>query len=272
MPETELVSLVVPTYNQAQYLGTCLDSIWFQDYPNLEIVVVYDCPTDGTREVLDAFQKGVECETVSYASYFNEATGEVERTHHPRYRREGRKLRVIFSEQRLGATRAYNEGFKAATGVYCTYVASDDICHPAMVSELATPLRAGRADFTYSDMFVVDDAGRILREFKVPDYSFGACFGDWYLCGVSKLYRRELHERLGFYDPAYVANDHEMYLRFALAGVRFEHVPKTLYSVRTHEGREIDVHSEESIRRLFGESCRLVRAARETARGRAEGE
>lgn len=34
-----LISVVVPTYNQAEYLGACLDSIWFQDYPNIEIIV-----------------------------------------------------------------------------------------------------------------------------------------------------------------------------------------------------------------------------------------
>lgn len=264
-----LVSVIVPTYNQAQYLGACLDSIWFQDHPNLEIIVVNDCSPDNTRDVIEEFAHSVGVEEVSYASYYDEEKDEIVRTHHPRYKKEGRTLVVMHNEENMGSTRTYNRGFQAATGDYCTYIASDDICHPQMMSELAAPLDADEADFTYSDMFVFDDQGRILREFKVPDYSFEACFENWYLCGVSKLYRRELHDRLGWYNNDFLANDHELYLRFALAGVRFRHIAKTLYSVRTHEGREINVHSSSNWAKLLEESKSLVRKAR-TARKNKE--
>ncbi|WP_147819494.1 glycosyltransferase family 2 protein [Salidesulfovibrio onnuriiensis] len=259
---SKLVSMIVPTYNQAQYLGACLDSIWFQDYPNLEIIVVNDCSPDKTAEVIDEFAESVGVEEVSFASYFDEDKDEIVRTVHPRYRTEGRTLKVLHNDKNMGSTRTYNRGFQAATGDYCTYIASDDICHPQMVSELAAPLNADEADFTYSDMFVFDDQGRILREFKVPDYSFKNSFENWYLCGVSKLYRRNLHDKLGWYDNDYLANDHELYLRFALDGVRFKHVPKTLYSVRTHDGREINVHSSSNWAKLLEESKFLVRKAR----------
>ncbi|GFK95937.1 PGL/p-HBAD biosynthesis glycosyltransferase [Fundidesulfovibrio magnetotacticus] len=260
-----LVSVVVPTYNQARYLGACLDSIWFQDWPNIELVVVDDCSTDETRQVIERFAADVADETASFASYYDEAADVIERTVHPRYRREGRTLTVLRNETNRGSTPTYNRGFRAAGGDYCTYVASDDLLHPQMVSTLARPLDAGEADFVYSDMFVFDDAMRILREFKVPDYSFDRCFRDWYLCGVSKLYRRSLHERCGWYDETYLANDHDLYLRFALAGARFLHVPRTLYSVRTHDNRAVNVHSSANWARLLEESKRLVRSARAAA-------
>lgn len=262
MKNNPLISVIVPTYNQADYLGPCLDSIWFQDHPNLEIIVVNDCSTDHTAEVLADFERAVREDEVSFASNFNEETNEIERTRHPRYKSEGRALTVLHNERNMGSTRTYNRGFQAATGDYCTYIASDDICHPQMMTELAAPLDADEADFVYSDMFVFDDAGRILREFKVPDYSFEKCFGDWYLCGVSKLYRRSLHETIGWYNNDFLGNDHELYLRFALAGVRFRHVPKTLYSVRTHEGREENVHSSSNWGKLLDESRGLVKKAR----------
>ena len=264
MPQkAKLVSIIVPTYNQAQYLGACLDSIWFQDYPNLEIIVVNDCSTDHTANVIDEFIQSLDAEIVSYASYFNEETGEIERTRHPRYNKEGRILQVLNNDKNMGSTRTYNRGFHEATGAYCTYIASDDICHPQMISTLIEPLDADEADFVYSNMFIFEDSGRILREFKLPDYSLKKCFGDWYLCGVSKLYRRVLHERFGWYNNDFLANDHELYLRFALAGVRFKHIPKTLYSVRTHEGREENVHSSFNWAQLLNESRCLVRIARE---------
>ena len=259
---SRLVSMIVPTYNQADYLGPCLDSIWFQDYPNLEVIVINDCSTDHTAAVITDFAKRLKIDEASFASFYNEETDEIERTRHPRYRSEGRVLKVLHNEQNMGSTPTYNRGFQSATGDYCTYIASDDICHPQMISELAAPLDAGEADFTYSDMFIFDDAGRILREFKVPDYSFNACFENWYLCGVSKLYRRSLHDTLGWYNNDYLGNYHELYLRFALSGVRFKHIPKTLYSVRTHEGREENVHSSSNWSKLLNESKSLVRKAR----------
>lgn len=264
MKTDKKISVVVPTYNQAHYLGPCLDSIWFQEYPNLEIIVVNDCSTDHTAEVIADFERAVATELVSFASYFNEETDTIERTVHPRYPSEGRTLIVLNNEKNLGSTRTYNRGFQAATGEYCTYIASDDICHPQMLSELAVPLDAGDADFVYSDMFVFNDDGRILRKFKVPDYSFEKCFRDWYLCGVSKLYRRSLHDNFGWYNDDFFANDHELYLRFALGDVRFMHIDKTLYSVRSHNGREENVHSSANWAKLLSESCGLVRMARKT--------
>lgn len=257
------ISVVVPTYNQAEYLGACLDSIWFQDWPNIELIVVADPSPDDTSAVLAGFRRSVVEDTVSYASDCDPETGEVFRTGHRRYRSEGRELIIIENRTRLGHTPSYNLGFETATGEYCTYVASDDICHPQMLSTLAGPLERDEADFAYSDMFVVDDDMRILREFRLPDYSFEDSFCRWYLLGVSKLYRRELHDRLGYYEPGHTANDHECYLRFALNGVRFVHVPKVLYSVRSHDQRGHDVHSSESWKKLLAESCALVKKARE---------
>ena len=51
-------------------------------------------------------------------------------------------------------------------------------------------------------------------------------------------------------------------LRFALGGVRFTHIAKTLYSVRTHAGREVNVHSSSNWGKLLDESRSLVRRAR----------
>lgn len=268
MSASPLISVVVPTYNQAQYLGACLDSIMFQDYPNVELLVVADPSPDNTSEVLAKFRRAVAEEQVSYASKLEE-DGTVSRTCHHRYPQVGRRLVIVENEERMGHTPSYNHGFQLATGEYCTYVASDDICHPQWLSELAAPLERGEADFVYSDTFIFADDGRILREFKFPDYDFKACFGDWYLCGVSKLYRRELHDRLGYYDDGFVANDHELFQRFALGGARFKHLAKTLYSVRTHEGRQSDVHARESWEKLIAESSSLVREAR-AALGRAD--
>ncbi len=269
----ELVSVIVPTYNQAGYLPTCLDALMFQEYPSLEIIVVNDGAQDDTAAVLEAYIAGLPVEQVSFASRYDEATDRIERTWHPRYPAVGRSLRVITHEHNRGLAPALNTGFRAATGAYCTYVPSDDVCYPAMLAEMAAVLDQG-ADFVYADMFIVDDAGRILRRFALPDYSIERCFADWYLCGVAKLYRRDLHERVGWYDEALLAHDHDLFQRFAMHGAVFSHLPKALMAVRDHDrSREVDIHSPENWKRLLEESKTLVRALRAwLAAGRPAGE
>ncbi|MBI2901781.1 MAG: glycosyltransferase [Planctomycetes bacterium] len=256
----DLVSVVVPTYNQAKYIPACLDRLLLQDYPALEIVVVDDASTDGTSEVLDAYLRSAKEDAVSFASRWDGR--EVVRETHPRFPR-AREIRVVRNAANLGATRAYNAGMSRVRGTYATFVPSDDLPHPTFVSELVGALDRG-ADFAYADMWIVDDAGRVLREFRLPDYSFDRCFGDWYLCGAAKLFRADLLRSVGLFDERFaVANDHELFLRFAMSGARFVHVPRVLYSVRFHGAdRQTGQHSAGSTRRMFEESIELVERAR----------
>lgn len=252
------ISIVVPSYNHADYIEACLDSIYFQDYPSIEIIIVDDNSSDDSAEVISNWVSRVEKEEASFASRYNEKNDEIERTHHKRYNHSERTVLFERNQENFGSTANYNKGFKLATGEYCTFVASDDIAHPHLLSTLAEPLDKDEADFVYCDMFIVDDQQRILREFKLPDYSIERSFCDWYLCGVATLYRRSLHEKYGYYDETATADDHECYLRFAMNGARFLHIPKTMYSVRSHHEREVGLHSKERFAALLEHSKELT--------------
>nr|WP_321397780.1 glycosyltransferase [uncultured Desulfobacter sp.] len=259
-----LVSIIVPTFNQASYLRACLDSIWFQDYPEIEIILVNDGATDETDEVIDCFMRDLESAQVSYASEYDQELNQIRRVYHSRYPANGRIMHIMNHDTNRGLATALNTGFKACTGEVCTYVPSDNICLPTMVSELVKPLCDG-ADFSYADMFIVDDNMNINRKFELPDYSFKRCFGDWYLCGVAKMYRRNLHDKFGYYEEGLLAHDHELFQRFAVGGARFVHVATPLMYVRAHDNdREVDIHSPTNWNRLLEESKQIVIKARKT--------
>jgi len=255
------VSIIVPAYNQAPYLAACLDAIWFQDYPSLEIIVVNDGSTDETPQAITAYQRALAEDTASFAAYYDAKRDRIDRVAHARYPQAGRRLTVIRHETNRGLACALNTGFSAATGAYCTYIPADDVPLPSMIAAMAAVLDEG-ADFAYADMAIVNDAGHWLRRFALPDYSFKRCFGDWYLCGVAKLYRTDLHARYGFYDETLLAHDHELFLRFAEQGARFVHIPHVLMYVRDHGRRETDIHAPGNWNRLLTESKALVLRAR----------
>ncbi|MCB0325875.1 MAG: glycosyltransferase [Bdellovibrionales bacterium] len=267
-----LVSIAVPTYKQAQYLPACLDALWFQDYPNIEIVVVNAASPDNTREVLDRYEREVAEDEVSYARYFNEETDEVERQYHPRYPKAGRTLKVIHLEQDPGLSETYNLGVRESQGKFVTTIVSDDIPHPKLISRLMQALEEKQADFAYADAWLVEDSGRIVRQFDYPDYDPRTCLADWYLMGSAKLWRRELHERAGWFSTDYpLTQDYELFFRFAEAGARIVHVPEVLYSIRWHgPARKTGNHSPEREPRIFSESKETAKRARAWLASRAE--
>ena len=231
-----LVSVVVPSYNQAHYLGIALNSVMFQDYPNIEIIICNHGSTDGTTKVIKNFVKDVEKATVSFLDHYDEEFDQsFVRKELPKYP-QGRKIIVLESKENIGATASYNLGFKAATGHYCTYLVGDDYFLPTAIKEMVDVLEKSGCDFVYADMFVVDERGEILQHLQKPDYSFKRCFADWFHIGVCKLYKRALHLKFGYFDTSFRnANDYDMYLKFAMNGAKFRHIKKTLYCVRKHD-------------------------------------
>lgn len=257
------VSIVIPTFNQDRYLPSCIDHCLFQTYGNLEIIIVDGGSTDGTKEYLENLEREIGERSISPICEMDEE-GQILRRRMQAYP-QSRDIEIVTFKEDIGATRTCNEGLSRISGQYCTYVVGDDRPHPHMIEELVRALESTGADFVYSDLDVMNDEGRIMRQVRCPDYSFESCFASWYHIGVSRLYRALWHERVGIMDEAYeCANDYDQYLRFAMAGARFHHVPKILYSVRYHgEDRRTGQHTEERYFRLIEESKQCAFRARD---------
>lgn len=101
--EKPLVSIIVPVYNVETYIDACLNSITQQTYKNLEIIVVEDCSTDNSRQVLDS------------------------------HLIDGR-IKLIQHNENSGLSAARNTGIESATGDYMMFVDSDDIIDTRLVS------------------------------------------------------------------------------------------------------------------------------------------
>lgn len=261
------VSIVIPNFNQHKYLPACVDHCWFQTHADLELIIVDGGSTDGTKEYLRQLPDELNLRESNPITHMDEAGNIIhkrcrsfrEDTHasHP-----DRILKIIVSEADLGRTGTYNAGFAQVTGEFCTYIVGDDLPHPHMIEELAAALEATGADLAYSDFNIISDDDRIMRLVRKPDYGFKACFADWFHIGVSTLHRANWLKKTGLMDESFqFANDYAHYLRMAMHGARFVHVPRVLYSVRFHGA--MTQHEE---------SARLVGLARDfLAQGGVEG-
>jgi glycosyltransferase involved in cell wall biosynthesis len=107
-----LVSILVPHYNQPQMLAECLNSIWAQTYPNIELILVDDCSTaDGTAAQLEELEKRDEA-------------------------------LVIRLDRNGGPSRARNAGLEHCSGRYVLPVDSDNVLLPDAVERLVEQLSA----------------------------------------------------------------------------------------------------------------------------------
>lgn len=263
------VSIVIPTFNQAEYLPACVDRCLFQTYPNLEIIIVDGGSTDDTKSFLAKLPEEIAGRTLTPVTAMS-ADGEIVREEVLAFP-QNRSLEILTFNEDIGPTRTYNEGFRRCRGDYCTYIVGDDLPHPHMIEEMVGALETTGVDFVYSDMNLVDDQGRIVRQMRMPDYDFNRCFSRWYHLGVSHLYRTIWHDKAGLMDETFSgANDYDYYLRFAMAGAKFYHLPRVLYSIRHHgENRRTGQHTSDRYANLLAESKRCAFRAREWLAGKA---
>ena len=92
------ISIIIPSFNQAEFLEEALRSILLQGYPDLELIVMDGGSTDGSREILEKYSNWI--------------------THWE-------------SQEDLGQSHAINKGFEISTGQIIAWMNSDDIYYPA---------------------------------------------------------------------------------------------------------------------------------------------
>lgn len=109
------VSVIVPVYNQPEYVKTCIQSVLQQTYQELEILIIDDGSEKETADLCDEFAQ------------------------------QDKRITVIHKENG-GVATARNTGIENATGEYITFVDGDDWVEPAFVQTLVEVLEESNAD------------------------------------------------------------------------------------------------------------------------------
>lgn len=116
----EKVSVIIPTYNGEKYIQRCLDSVLNQTYDNIEIIVVDDGSTDGTKDIVQSYKK--KYKNVKYLYQINSRQG-----------------------------TARNNGLMKCTGEYVVFVDSDDAIDKKMIYWLYQTIKKDDYDIAICD-------------------------------------------------------------------------------------------------------------------------
>lgn len=209
--KSPLVSIVIPTYNQANYLREALDSIIAQTYVNWETIVVNDGSRDNTIEVMQE------------------------------YATRDSRIRV-FSKENGGISSALNYGIEQAVGDYFCWLSSDDLFYDYKLEHQIKTFRD--LDDTWAliyggyDLFIQERNQKIITK-DVDPIESGAEFPEMlkndFIYGCSVMIRMNIIKDIGAFHPRYRhAQDTEFWLRIASRGYRFYLLNEKLAIRREH--------------------------------------
>lgn len=168
-PYRPLVTVIVPNYNHAPYLRQRLDSIYAQSWPHFEVILMDDCSTDESRDILR-----------DYAS------------------RHADRTRLILNDANSGsAFRQWEKGLGAARGDLVWIAESDDWCSPNFLETLAPFFANPAVQLAYAPSVFMNEAGT-EQVWSMAEYLSDLGPERWastFVCAAPRIVREVFAER-----------------------------------------------------------------------------
>ena len=195
------VTAIIPNYNHAEFLRRRIDSVMNQTYQEFEVVILDDCSSDSSREIIET------------------------------YRNNQKVSHIVYNESNSGSTfKQWNKGVKLALGDYIWLAESDDFADKRFLERMVPLLeRNPKVGIAKCRSFEVDNNGNILRlleEDRPRDWSKSFTISGRDEClnqikyGISinnasaTLIRKGIYEEIGFADESYrLAGDWDTWAR-----------------------------------------------------------
>ncbi|WP_313516559.1 glycosyltransferase family A protein [Pseudomonas sp.] len=214
-PAVPLVSVLVPCYNYANFVGEALTSVLDQDYPNFELIVVDDGSTDDSASVIER-----TIEALKLGS---------------------RAHRVLFLKQEnQGVSAALNTALALAEGEFVATFDADDIMPQGRLAVQAAYMSEHPEVGCLGGVAIrIDEQGALLpkkdKKREIRRYDFDRALSEALVVGGNiAVYRRDAMMAAGGYDPAIRVQDFQMTLKIAHEGYFVDILPEIVTLYRKH--------------------------------------
>lgn len=204
------ISIVTPSYNQAEFLERTILSVLNQNYPNMEYMVIDGGSTDGSLDIIKKYGK--------YLAYW-------------------------VSEPDNGQEDAINKGFKRATGDIIAWQNSDDIYLPGAFSNICEAYRKHPdSDVVFGNMYLINENDVVLKDMRfVPFDLEHLVYYDWNLSSQAVFWKRGLFDRTGYLKDYGVSFDLDWFIRLGRTTDNFRFIKKFLGGYRIHSKTKLSL-------------------------------
>ena len=213
MNQNPLVTIITPSFNQAEFLENTILSVLKQDYQPLEYYIIDGGSTDGSLEII--------------RKYENDLSGWI-------------------SEPDSGQAEAINKGLLRANGEYVAWLNSDDLYLPEAVGHAVQLFnKHPDAGMVFANAITIDQQGQLIGILEFDDWSLQNLLGFRIICQPAVFMKRRVLEEAGFLDPDYhFMLDHNLWIRMAIkAGIQYagkssaktDYPDKTWAAARHHD-------------------------------------
>ncbi|MEI2748272.1 MAG: glycosyltransferase family 2 protein [Ferruginibacter sp.] len=210
-----IVSVLMTAYNREKYLADAVESVLNSTFTDFEIIIVDDCSTDKTSEIAKSLQA------------------------------KDKRVRYFRNENNLGDYPNRNKAASLARGKYLKYIDSDDAIYPWglewMVKMMESFPEAG-----WGLCSMEQNSQRIFPFQLTPREAYAYHYegpGLFKRSPLSSIFRKDLFDQLGGFNPIRMAGDFDMWHRMAaISNVVL--MPEGMVWYRKHDAQEMNDYSE----------------------------
>lgn len=179
------LTIITPSYNQADFLERTILSVLNQNYPNLEYIIIDGGSTDKSVEVIKKYE--------SYLTYW-------------------------VSEKDRGQVHAINKALEKATGEWISFQNSDDVYFEGTFERFGKAASEHPADILYGDLFMITTDDEVTEILKTTSYSLTCqILEGMQIHNQSLFFKKSLVEKFGKFDESYrFAFDYEFITRYTM--------------------------------------------------------
>lgn len=235
----DIVSVIAPAYNHEKYIIDSLKSIAQQTYYNKQLIVIDDCSSDKTVELIEKF-----------------INNEIVRELFPA------GIRFVKHEKNLNAHRTINEGINMAIGKYISIINTDDCYEKERLSLMIDMLKNERARIAFSKVRCIDENGQYISHelfelmetniYKYPTPSFALTMQNVAIGTGNFVLEKSLFEEVGGFSENYhFIHDWDFILKASLISEPV-YVKDTCYLYRFHSTntiKQIDENRENELKK-----------------------
>ncbi|MCX2899892.1 glycosyltransferase family 2 protein [Pseudomonas mandelii] len=205
--QAPLVSIVAPCYNAEKYLEEAIKSIFAQDYPNFEVIIVDDGSSDNSVAMLRQLQQTHDFQ--------------------------------LYTQANQGVSAALNHGLRHAKGDYVSTPDLDDVMLPESVRIRVDYLEQHPQVGCVGALIIyMDSDGNTIKQQQreeIRTYDFDKVLSGAVVIGAPvALYRMSAMRSAGFYAPSLRVQDFQMTLRIARLGYEVHELPVCVTRYRRH--------------------------------------